>query len=279
VFVESPTYALALPILAYYNADVVGIPMEKTGISLEHLEREFKKGKPIFIYTMPNFQNPTGVTMTQAHREALISLCEEHGVPLIEDASEEEMKYFGKVPLPIKSMDRRQVVVYLGSFSKVLFPGIRIGWIAADRNCIERLAALKRFSDLSSPLPMQAALAEICKHGAYDVHIKRKHRFYRKRMQCALDALKMYVTHKKVNWVEPQGGFLIWLSLDGLKKSHDEIDEALSRNRVRATLGHPAFPKGTSKKHLRLSISSLNEEEIETGIRRLSKAVDELYGR
>jgi len=277
VFVESPTYALALPILAYYGARVVGIPMEETGISLPRLETEFQKGKPIFLYTMPNFQNPTGITMTQAHREALIALCEKYGVPLIEDAFEEEMKYFGKVPLPIKSMDRRQVVIYLGSFSKVLFPGIRIGWIAADRQCIERLTALKRFSDLSSPMPMQAALSEFCKQGGYDAHIKRMHRIYRKRMQCALDALKAHVKQKKVKWIEPQGGFLIWLSLDGLKKSYEEMSEVLREKGVRAVPGNPFFPGRSSKKHLRISISSLNEEEIREGIHRLGNAMDTLY--
>lgn len=277
VFVESPTYALALPILAYYGAEVVGVPMEKTGISIDGLNAEFEKGRPIFIYTMPNFQNPTGVTMTQAHREALIALCEKHGVPLIEDAFEEEMKYFGKVPLPIKSMDRKQVVIYLGSFSKVLFPGIRIGWIAADRACIDRLAALKRFSDLSSPVPMQAALAEFCGKGGYDAHIKRMHRIYRKRMQCALDALKKRIRHKKVKWIEPQGGFLIWLCLEGMKKSRDELARVLFESGVRATPGHSFFPSLSSKKFLRISISSLDEDEIHEGVRRLGKALDKLY--
>ncbi|MFH2002148.1 MAG: PLP-dependent aminotransferase family protein [Planctomycetota bacterium] len=277
VFVESPTYALVLPILAYYDAEVVGIPMEKTGISLRRLEAEFQKGKPSFLYTMPNFQNPTGITMTQAHREALLSLCEMHGVPLIEDAFEEEMKYFGKVPLPIKSMDRRQVVVYLGSFSKVLFPGIRIGWIAAERECIQRLAALKRFSDLSSASPMQAALAEFCRQGGYEAHIKRMHRIYRKRMQCALDALEAHVKQKKARWIEPQGGFLIWLSLEGLNQSQGEVYEGLTRKGIRVTLGNPFFPGKSSRKYLRISISSLDEKEIVEGIRRLGEGIDRLY--
>ena len=122
------------------------------------------------------------------------------------------MKYFGKVSLPIKSMDINQIVIYVGSFSKILFPGIRLGWIAAGKECINRLSTLKRFSDLSTSLPVQAALADFCERGLYELHVKKIHKIYRKRMMLASQTMKNKIKNKNVSWIEPNGGFTIWLS-------------------------------------------------------------------
>lgn len=276
VLVESPTYSLILPILIYYQTETVGIPMDETGMNLDRLEAELKKEKPAFLYTMPNFQNPTGVTTSQVHREKILSICEEYEVPLVEDAFEEEMKYFGKVPLPIKSMDKNQIVLYLGTFSKVLFPGIRMGFIAANRECIQRLAALKRFSDLSSSTVIQAALAEFCWQGSYDIHIKRIHRIYRKRMQKALDGLRTHVVRKKITWTEPTGGYLIWLRMENIREDEEGMERLFLENGIRVSPGDVFFPVEKSQKYYRLSISTLNEQEIEEGTRRLGKVISQI---
>jgi len=153
-----------------------------------------RKEKPALVYTMPTFHNPTGVSTDQAHRERLLSICEGHRIPVLEDAFEEEMKYFGKTTLPIKSMDKHQIVIYCGTFSKVLFPGVRIGWIAAERECIERLVAIRCFSDLAPNMILQAAMDEFCRNGYYDRHINRMHRTYRRRMQAAVRALREHIS-------------------------------------------------------------------------------------
>lgn len=145
------------------------------------------------VYTMPSFQNPTGVCTSQAHRERLLVLCETHRVPILEDGFEEEMKYAGKVVLPLKSMDRHRIVVYCGTFSKVLFPGIRIGWVAADPECIERLVAIRRFGEVAPSAVLQAAMHEFCRDGSYDRHVARMHRVSRRRMQVALSALREHI--------------------------------------------------------------------------------------
>jgi DNA-binding transcriptional MocR family regulator len=277
VLVESPTYSLVLPMLIYYQAETVGIPMQETGMNLRRLESELKKEKPAFVYTIPNFHNPTGITTTQVHRERLLSLCEKYGVPLVEDAFEEEMKYFGKVALPVKSMDNSQIVLYLGTFSKVLFPGLRIGYIAANRECIRRLTAIKRYSDLSTSNMIQAALAEFCRKGSYDIHIKRMHRIFRKRMQKALDALKAHITHKKVAWTEPSGGYLVWLLLKDVHTDEENLHRIFLENGVLTAPGDVFFPNGEKDKYCRLSISTLNEEEIEEGAKRLGKAIEHIY--
>ncbi len=277
VFVESPTYGMIIPTLTYYDCDIVGIPMREDGVDLEAIEKEFKNGLPIFFYTMPNFHNPTGVTTTQEHREKLIALFEKYRIPIIEDAFEEEMKYFGKVSLPIKSMDINQIVIYVGSFSKILFPGIRLGWIAADKECINRLSTLKRFGDLSSSLPVQAALADFCRQGHYELHVKKIHKIYRKRMMLASQTLKNKVKNKNVSWIEPNGGFTIWLSMKGARLTYDELNNIFLSCKIRLALGKDFFPNSEKKKYFRLSIASLDEKEIVEGIERLSKAIKQIY--
>ena len=277
VFVEAPTYGMIIPTLSYYDCDIVGIPMREDGVDLDTLEKEFKKGLPIFFYTMPNFHNPTGVTTVQEHREKLIALFEKYNIPIIEDAFEEEMKYFGKVSLPIKSMDINQIVIYVGSFSKILFPGIRLGWIAAGKECIDRLSTLKRFSDLSSSLPVQAALADFCERGLYALHVKKIHKIYRKRMMLASQTMKNKIKNKNVSWIEPNGGFTIWLSLKNLKYGYDELNRIFLSNKTRLALGKDFFPHPEKNKHFRISIASLNEKEIVEGIERLSKAIKQIY--
>jgi len=189
IIVESPTYSDFIPLLKYYQIHIVEVPIRTNGMDLKQVREVLREDSPALVYTIPNFQNPTGLTMSQAHREGLLRLCQGRGVPLVEDGFEEEMKYCGNVALPIKSMDRHNIVIYVGTFSKVLFPGMRIGWIAAQMECIERLAALKRFSDLSTSTLAQAAMDAFCREGRYDNHLRKMHRLYRKRMRAALNAM------------------------------------------------------------------------------------------
>ena len=128
VAIESPTYANVIPLIRHHGMNLLEIPINDRGMDLDQLEQMISQKPPILVYTIPNFQNPTGITTDQPHRERLLAICERHGIPLVEDGFEEEMKYFGKAVLPIKSMDRKKIVIYLGTFSKVLFPGIRLGW-------------------------------------------------------------------------------------------------------------------------------------------------------
>lgn len=279
VIVESPTYHTVLPLLKYYNAPPVGIPMTENGLDLEILKSKMEESRPSFLYTIPNFHNPTGITSGQTNREELLTMCEHHGVPIVEDAFEEEMKYFGKVPLSIKSMDNQQVVIYLGTFSKVLFPGIRVGWIAADRECIRRLTAIKKYSDLASNLLVQAALHEFCGTGYYELHLKRIHRIYRKRMQTTLKALRTHLDFKGASWHEPTGGFLVWMTLENTGMTEEQLQGIFVKNSVAVAPGSIFFEDREKIPYpcFRLSISALDESEIEEGIKRLGRALSTIY--
>ena len=277
VIVEDPTYYMILPLLRHHRFTPVGIPMRPGGLDLDLLERRLETHLPALVYTTPNFQNPTGITSDHAHRERLLALCESRAIPLVEDAFEEEMKYLGRVPMPIKSMDHGDVVIYLGSFSKIFSPGIRLGWIAAHRDCIAGLKALKRLSDISSNSLTQVALAHFCRSGQYERYVRKIHRIYRKRMQVALSTLRAQLSLPHVSWNEPCGGFLIWLRIDQLDLTESDLLKHFLAEGVRVTPGSISFLRPQAPIHIRLSISSLNEAEIETGVMRLASVLRRLY--
>lgn len=276
IAIESPTYSHLLPLVGLLGLKTLEVPVGDSGMDLNVLADILRRKRPALVYTMPNFQNPTGVTTDQAHRERLLSLCEAHRVPILEDGFEEEMKYSGRVVLPVKSMDRHQLVIYCGTFSKVLSPGVRIGWVAADTKCIERLIAIRRFTDVSPNMIVQAGMQEFCSAGYYDRHVARMHRAFRRRMQAAIEALRRHVSPQWARWIEPSGGFLIWLEL----RPCASLDWArlFAAHGVRVLSGRYFFSSGVEQRYLRLSISTLTEEEIVEGIRRLSRALAAVYG-
>ncbi len=276
VAVESPTYDFMLPLLSLYGLKPLEIPLRPEGMDLVVLEQMLRRERPVLVYTMPSFQNPTGACTSQAHRERLLALCETHRVPILEDGFEEEMKYTGQVVLPLKSMDRHHIVVYCGTFSKVLFPGIRIGWVAADRGCIERLIAIRRFSELAPSAVLQAAMHEFCRNGSYDRHVGRMHRVFRKRMQATLSALREHIRPEWAQWVEPRGGYLIWLKLTPLP-ARVGLEALLASHGVQAVPGRFFFCSEKRDSYLRLSISTLSEDEIAEGVVRLSRALRAAY--
>ncbi len=277
IAIEAPTYGEFLPLIGMHGLRPVEIPFRSDGMDLDVLERVLADERPTLVYTMPNFQNPTGVTTSQAHRERLLELCSRHRVPLLEDGFEEEMKYFGKVSLPIKSMDTNGVVIYSGTFSKVLFPGVRIGWVAAPAEVVERLSALLRFGELSTGAILQAALNDFCERGYYDRHISHMHRVFRKRMQTMLRSLRKHISPEWATWTEPAGGYLVWMTLARARASREEIEEAFRASGVAVVPGRYFFGSERPTVNIRLSIATLDERQIEEGIRRIAKAFAGIY--
>lgn len=274
VVIEAPTYANVIPLIEFNGQQTLEIPMKDDGMDLDALEKVLKKEAVSFIYTMPNFQNPTGITTSHQHRERLLNICLEHKVPIVEDGFEEDMKYYGRIPLPIKSIDESNIVIYLGTFSKALFPGLRIGWVTADKECINRMTAIKRFSDLTSGNLVQIVLYEFLKRGYYDRHLKRLHRIFRSRMQAALRTVEDSFP-KNVKWTHPAGGYTIWVKMPR-KLEERELHQFMAKYGVVVSPGSYYFTRKKPTEYFRLSIASMNEEEIREGIRRLGKALHEL---
>lgn len=275
IITETPTYKSALYLSHYLRLKVIGIPLSSEGMDLGILESTLKSYSPKLIYTMPTFQNPTGTSTSQTHREQLLTLCEKYRIPLVEDGFEEELKYFGKAVLPIKSMDKNQVVIYLGTFSKVLFPGVRVGWIVAPTTLIEKMGSMKYISELSGSPLVQAAVYQFCRQGFYELHKKRLHRVYRKRMQTTLQACREFLPPALVQWSKPDGGYLLWFSIKNSRFTEDEFLSRLLNSGVNVTPGSQFFPETTEEIHFRFSIAHRNEEEIREGIKRIAKVIED----
>jgi DNA-binding transcriptional MocR family regulator len=277
VAVETPTYSLFHPLLRLKGMHPVEIPCGQDGMDLEALERAFGRERPVLVYTMPNFQNPTGRSMSQAARERLLGLCAQHGIPILEDGFEEEMKYFGRAVPPIKAMDRQGLVAYCGSFSKVLFSGVRVGWVVAPKACIEQLVALRHFSEIAPSMIPHAALHEFCERGLYDLHIGRMHRIYRKRMHTALRALRQHLQPGWAQWEEPNGGYLLWLRLQAPGPEEPDWPRLFEAEGVLVSPGQLYFPSQSSGAWIRLSISLLDDDQIQEGVRRMACALARLH--
>jgi DNA-binding transcriptional MocR family regulator len=274
VLVEAPTYGLMIPLLQLFDTRPIQVPMGPDGMDLDQVEGILGKERPDLVYTMPTFQNPTGITTSQAHRERLLSLCETHRVPILEDGFEEEMKYFGKAVLPIKSMDAHGIVIYVGTFSKVIFPGLRIGWIAADRECSRRLTMVSRFCALSGSTLDQAAMHRFCEAGHYERYLRRLHTTYRRRMQALVRGLKRHMPAGCATWTEPLGGCTLWLrAVSARPVTEAAILERAHAERVLVTPGSYFVPDTPTTACFRLSIARAKVHEIDEGCRRLARAV------
>jgi DNA-binding transcriptional MocR family regulator len=277
VVMESPSYAMAIKSCQQHSVAIATVPMRDDGMDLAVLQRRLRAQDVAFVYTMPNFHNPTGISTSQQHREKLLAMCESHRVLLVEDGFEEELKYFGHAVLPIKSMDSKGVVIYLGTFSKVIFPGLRVGWIAAHRDCIARLLAVSRVTALSGNLLTQAAVSRFCAGGAYQEHIRRVHRTYRPRMRALLDGLEDHMPKTRVGWSKPQGGYTLMVRCSLRRKMSE--DSAVEHVRAAGVLVSPGsfhFVTPPADFCFRLSIANLSEAKINEGCRRLGKALARL---
>jgi DNA-binding transcriptional MocR family regulator len=275
VAMECPTYSMAIKSCQQYGAPIAAIPMNDAGMDLVALEKRLRARAIAFVYTMPNFQNPTGISTSQAHRERLLALCEAHRVPLVEDGFEEELKYFGRAVLPIKAMDRRGVVIYLGTFSKVVFPGLRVGFVAAHPAAIARLVAVNRVGALSGNVLTQAAVARFCESGGYEEHIRRVHRAYRPRMRALLAGLAAHLPRERVHFTKPQGGYTLWLTIKPRRPvSEDQAGALFQSAGVLLSPGSWYFPTPPQALGFRLSLANLSVEKIQEGCQRLGRALE-----
>lgn len=266
VIVEAPTYGMAHTLLRLHGVAALEVPMSDTGMELDALEETLQTTQARLIYTMPNFHNPTGVTTDQPHRERLLGLCERHNLPLVEDGFEEEMKYFGKAVLPIKSMDVNGLVLYVGTFSKVIFPGLRVGWIAAPQEAISLLTSIQHASSLAVNTLAQAIAERFTRRGEFELYLRRIHRVYRRRMQVMLAGLETYLP-PSIKWSRPAGGYTLWLTWEGTDE--DSACESLRRAGVRVAPGSRFFGTPEQLCHARLSIACVSESQIQEGCRRL----------
>jgi 2-aminoadipate transaminase len=280
ILVESPTYLGALQAFDLMGAEYVTVPVDDDGLQTCNMEQALRSG-PKFMYILPNFQNPGGVTLSRERRDELVALSDKYGIPIVEDDPYGQLRYEGEHITPLVVLDRTNLqrdhgyklgnVIYLSTFSKVLAPGLRIAWIVAPPDVILRLVQLKQSSDLHTSMFGQMITYEVARDGFIDEHVKLIRSVYKERRDAMLSALSDYFP-PEVSWTHPHGGLFLWVSMPpGVDSSH-LLDSALRQN-VAFVPGQPFFPNGDTGSHMRLNFSNAQPEQIREGIRRLSIAV------
>ena len=204
-----------------------------------------------------------------------MQICEGNDCIIIEDSIEEEMEYFGKAHLPLKSIDQNGQVIYLGTFAKVLAPGLKIGWIIGTSECIKKLTVLKSLFEISSSTINQMILYNFFNNGSFELHLRKTMRVFRRRMKVAINSIKKYIDTDLIEWNEPTGGYMIWIKL--LTKPIENIEYHFRDYGVMIHNGKYFFMKDQPNNYIRICISQTNESEIEEGIKRIGEAIKALH--
>ena len=274
--VELPSYLAALNAFYSYGGELVGIPMDDEGMQMDileekltHLKNEGKKVK--FIYTISNFQNPAGVTMSLARRKKIIEIAHKFNVFIVEDNPYEKLRFEGEPTPSIYSLEKNGSVISLGTFSKILCPGLRLAWILGNKEVIRKIAILKQATDLCTSILSQLIACEYCQSGKLEENIKSNVQIYKKKRDTMLNALEKYFPKETV-WTKPQGGFFVVATLPEYIDTGEMFKEAIEE-KVAYVPGAPFFADRKGQNTMRLSFCFPSAEDIDEGIKRLGKVI------
>jgi 2-aminoadipate transaminase len=284
IVAEAPTYPGAIPTFTAYQADVVQVAMDDDGMRVDELEAVLdcldREGRrPKFIYTVPTFQNPAGVTMARDRRERLVRIAHERELLVLEDNPYGLLRFEGEPPVPLRALDGGEFVIYLGTFSKILSPGARVGWAVAPRPVLEKMTTGKQGADLCSSTLSQLFVATFFERDGWRGHVRALSELYRRRRDVMLAALDEHFP-AQAEWTEPAGGLFIWATLPDFIDTTDLLARALSEH-VAFVPGRAAFVDGRGGSSMRLNFSGVSDADIREGVRRIGAVVGEqvaLYG-
>ncbi|MDQ4048935.1 MAG: PLP-dependent aminotransferase family protein [Actinomycetota bacterium] len=284
IIAEGPTYPGAVPAFHAYQANVVQIDMDADGMrvdlleeTLDRLERDGRR--PKFIYTVPSFQNPAGVTMSLPRRRRLVEVASERELLVLEDNPYGLLRYEGEPAPPLYALDGGVYVMYLGTFSKIFSPGIRLGWVVAPPPVLEKINLGKQQADLCTSTLSQLMVQAYFELETWRDYVSSLAEIYRARRDTMLDALAESFP-RQAEWTRPAGGLFIWATLPDFIDTTDLLARALREN-VAFVPGEGAFLDGRGRSSMRLNFSGSNEDQIREGIRRLGEVIKEqvaLYG-
>ncbi|MCX6552449.1 MAG: PLP-dependent aminotransferase family protein [Acidobacteria bacterium] len=283
ILVESPTYLGALQAWNAYQAEYVAAATDHDGYIVESVEQKLRTG-PKFIYALPNFQNPSGVTMSLERRHRLIEIADHYGAPILEDDPYGQLRYEGEHVPSLVTLDSQfrstngaqysGNVIYLSTFSKTLSPGIRLGWIVAPVEVIRKLVQAKQGTDLHTSTVNQMVAYEASRGGFLDQHVKMIRAVYRERRDTMLAALAQHFP-KGISWTRPQGGLFLWLTFPEWMDAGKVLKAAVEQ-KVAFVPGTSFFADGTGHNTARLNFSNATPERIEEGVKRLARCLETL---
>jgi 2-aminoadipate transaminase len=282
ILVESPTYLGALQAWNAYGANYVTIPSDEDGMQTQHLE-ELIKTNLKFIYVLPNFQNPTGVTLSLERRKQLIEIANLNGVPIIEDDPYGQLRYEGEHLPPVVVLDDEirsketpiysGNVIYTSTFSKILAPGLRLAWVVAPEDVIKKLTQAKQGTDLHTSTFNQYIAYQVASSPFMREHIRHIREVYRERRDAMLHALQEYMP-EGTKWTSPKGGLFLWVMLPEGYDTTTIFPKAILA-KVAYVPGESFHPNGGGKNTMRLNFSACRPEVINEGIQRLAKVIKE----
>lgn len=285
ILVESPTYLGALQAWNAYQAEYVTVPMDEHGMETDALEEALRSG-PKFIYVLPNFQNPTGVTLALERRKRLVELADQYGVPIVEDDPYGQLRYEGDHIASIVTLDGqfrnscetcyRGNVIYLSTFSKTLSPGIRLAWVIAPPEVIRKLVQAKQGADLHTATFNQIVAYEVAHGGFLDRHVNKIRDLYRERRDVMLAAMDGYFP-PGCDWTHPEGGLFLWGILPENLNAADVFKEAVEE-KVAFVPGAAFYATGGGYNTMRLNFSNARPEMIREGIARLGRVLTKKIG-
>ena len=269
VLVETPSYLGALQAFALYGAQFESVPSDENGLQPETIEAIASGAR--MLYSLPNFQNPTGRTLPVERRVKLVETCARLGLPLIEDDPYGALSY-RNAPLPKMLSMNPSGVIYMGSFSKVLTPGIRLGYVVAPRPLILKMEQAKQATDLHTAQLTQMVVYEAIKDGFLDQHVPTIRKLYGDQCQTMLDALQEYFP-AGCSWSKPEGGMFIWVTLPAHLDAGALLADAVEQEKVAFVPGAPFYANVAQKNTLRLSFVTVPPEQIRAGVQRLGKLI------
>lgn len=277
VVVERPSYMAALQVFRMYRVEMVGVDQDDDGMRMDRLDETLAglggAGKrPKIIYVVPDFQNPSGVTMSEPRRRRLLELARRYRTLVVEDNPYRELRFEGEAPPPVAALDEDGRVIYLSTFSKTLAPGMRIAWMAARSEFIQQFVTAKQGMDLCCPAFTQAIAAEFCASGAIYARVAGIAALYRRKRDVMLAALAREMP-PGVSWTHPHGGLFLWVRLPEGMDTEQLLRPAIEEEGVAYVVGSGFYADGGGKNTMRLNFSFPSEAEIDEGIRRLANLV------
>lgn len=274
VLVEQPTYLCALDVFRSYGAKFVGVEMDEDGMKMNALEETLNAHPEAkLVYTVPNFQNPTGRTMAADRRKKLAELAAKYNVLVLEDNPYGEIRFAGEHVPAVKSFDTTGHVLYMSTFSKTLAPGFRLGWLVAEEEVVNKLTVLKQSADLHTDNLVQFAVAQFLKDNDLDAHVVKISELYGKRKQLMVEGIKEYFP-AGVKYTDPEGGMFLWVEVPGVDDTVTLFKECLKHN-VAFVPGDPFFAGKPQPGAFRLNYSNMAEDKIKVGLKQLGEALNE----
>lgn len=271
IVVEQPTFLGAIDIFRAYGVKFIGIPVDNEGMVVDRLEKIFNRVKPKLIYTIPTFQNPTGTCMSFERRKRLLELAEKHHVPILEDDAYGYLNY-GNTEVPsLKSLDTKGIVIYVSSMSKILCPGIRLGWIVTPPGLTQFVIAGKQLTNLHSNNVLQRMTDLFYRNGLMEQHFISSRQCYLNKLEIMLKSLDRYAP-KGMRWTQPAGGFYIWVTLPENLSAIQLLQEAV-KNKISFVAGPVFYHSNEGHDNIRLNFSYIKPELIDEGIKILCRII------